>query len=131
LGSLTSGEDVVEAFDLVVGDLRKDPCEPGLRVDVVQLGGLDEGEGDQYGFAAAFETGEHRAFLRDSQWFERTRLCFCRAPVGRFPSMAMPSAASQGRSEWLGPVGLSIDLGQLGLQPGIQIIEDRLCPCLP
>lgn len=54
LGSVTPGEEFVEACDLVVGDLGQNPCAPGLRIDVVELGGLDEGEGAGHCFAAAF-----------------------------------------------------------------------------
>ncbi|GFE63118.1 hypothetical protein KIN_01920 [Litoreibacter roseus] len=38
---MTLGEELVEACNLVVCDLAKDPCQPGLRVDVFELGGLD------------------------------------------------------------------------------------------
>ena len=52
-GSVTPGEEFVEACDLVVGDLGQDPCEPGLRIDVVALGGFDESEGDCHSFAVS------------------------------------------------------------------------------
>ena len=36
----------------MVCDLGKDPCEPGLGIDTVELGGLNEGIGDGRGLAA-------------------------------------------------------------------------------
>ena len=61
--------------DLLVGDTFEDPGEPGLRVDVVERGGLDQGVGDGGGPAAAGRAHEeiifpaqvdqpHRAFDR-------------------------------------------------------------------
>ncbi len=44
---------LVEPVDLVVGDAFQNPCEPYLRIDLVQLGGFDQGEGDGHGIAAA------------------------------------------------------------------------------
>jgi len=54
LGSVTPREEFIEACDLVVGDLGENPCEPSLRIDVVELCSFDEGEGDGHGFATAF-----------------------------------------------------------------------------
>jgi hypothetical protein len=36
----------------VIGDAAEDVGEPGLRVDCVELGGLDEGVGDGCGLTA-------------------------------------------------------------------------------
>ena len=41
LSSVTPGEELVEACDFMVDDLGKNPCEPGLRIDVIELCGLD------------------------------------------------------------------------------------------
>ena len=38
----------------MVGDLSEDPNQPASRIDLVQLGCLDEVEGDCHGFAARF-----------------------------------------------------------------------------
>ena len=54
LSSVTPRQALVEACDLVVGDLREDPCQPGLGIDVIEFGGFDQGEGDGHGFAAPF-----------------------------------------------------------------------------
>ena len=47
------GQQLVDAVDLVVGDAFEDLGEPGLRIDVVEPGGLDQGVGDGGGPAAA------------------------------------------------------------------------------
>ena len=54
LSCVTLGYELIEAGDLAVGDLAEDPCEPGLRIDVVQFGGFNQGIGDGHGFAATF-----------------------------------------------------------------------------
>ena len=51
--SVRPGHEVFKAGDLGVGDVGEDICEPGLRIDTVELGGLDEGIGDRRGLAAA------------------------------------------------------------------------------
>ena len=43
----------------MVSDLGEDPCEPGLWIDVDQLGRFDQSEGDCHGFAAALGACEH------------------------------------------------------------------------
>ena len=42
----------------MVCDLGEDPCEPGLGIDTVELGGLNEGIGDGRGLTATF--GAHK-----------------------------------------------------------------------
>lgn len=61
--------------DLVVSDLGEHPCEPGLRIDVVELGGLNQGEGDSYGFAPALWTCEHPVFPTDGDGFDGALGC--------------------------------------------------------
>ena len=51
--SVRPGHEVFKVGDLGVGDVGEDICEPGLRIDIVELGGLDEGVGDRRGLAAA------------------------------------------------------------------------------
>lgn len=51
--SVRPGHEVFKASDLGVGDVAEDIGEPGLRIDTVELGGLDEGIGDRRGLAAA------------------------------------------------------------------------------
>ena len=51
--SVRPGHEVFKAGDLGVGDVGQDIGEPGLRIDTVELGGLDEGIGDRRGLAAA------------------------------------------------------------------------------
>ena len=51
--SVRPGHEVFKVGDLGVGDVGEDICEPGLRIDTVELGGLDEGVGDRRGLAAA------------------------------------------------------------------------------
>ena len=44
---------LIRARDLVVGNLTEGSSEPVLRIDLIQLGHLDEGDGNRQGFAAA------------------------------------------------------------------------------
>ncbi len=44
--SVTPGEQLVDAVDLVVGDAGERVGEPGLRIDAVELGGFDQCIGD-------------------------------------------------------------------------------------
>ena len=48
------GRQFVDPVDLVVGDAGEDVGQPDLRIDAIELGGLDQGVGDRGGFAAAF-----------------------------------------------------------------------------
>jgi len=47
------GQELVEPRDLVIGDAAENIGEPSLRIDAVQLGGLDQRIGDGRGFATA------------------------------------------------------------------------------
>ena len=40
------GEHFVDAGDFVVGDTAENIGEPGLRIDAIELGGLDQHIGD-------------------------------------------------------------------------------------
>ena len=53
--------------DLGVGDVGEDNGEPGLRIDIVELGGLDEGIGDRRGLAAAGRADEEIVLSSDRQ----------------------------------------------------------------
>ena len=53
--------------DLGVGDVGEDIGEPGLRIDIVELGGLDEGVGDRRGLAAAGRADEEIVLSSDRQ----------------------------------------------------------------
>ncbi|GLP85641.1 hypothetical protein GCM10007921_12010 [Tritonibacter mobilis] len=52
----------------MIGDASEHPSQLGLRIYVVQLGGLDQREGDGHGFSAAFGTGKHPVFPADGQF---------------------------------------------------------------
>jgi hypothetical protein len=49
---VTPWGEFVEAGGSAVCDLAEYPCKPGLRINLVQLGGLDQGNGYRHGFAA-------------------------------------------------------------------------------
>ena len=51
--SVTPGQQFVEPCDFVIGDTAKDIGEPGLWIDAVELGCLDQAIGDCSGLAAA------------------------------------------------------------------------------
>ncbi len=52
--SVTPGGELVQACDLVVGDALEDIGEPGLGIDAVEFGGLNQGIGDCGGYGRAF-----------------------------------------------------------------------------
>ncbi len=52
--SVTPRHELVEARDLVVRDAAESVGEPCLRINAVQLGGLDQRIGDGSGFGRAF-----------------------------------------------------------------------------
>lgn len=59
LSRVTPWHEFFEAVELVVGDLTESPRELGLRIDFVQLGRFNQGEGDGHGFFAAFGASKH------------------------------------------------------------------------
>lgn len=54
----------------MLGDLGKGPCEPGFRVDGVELGSFDQGKGNRHGFAAALGSCEHPVLPADGDGFD-------------------------------------------------------------
>jgi hypothetical protein len=50
-GSVTPGQQFINVVDLVVGNSGEDNVEPSLGVDAIELGGLNQGEGNGHGFA--------------------------------------------------------------------------------
>ena len=54
--------EFVDVVDLVIWQAFEDPSEPRLGIDVVHLGGLDEGIGDGGGFAAPDRAHEQVVF---------------------------------------------------------------------
>ncbi len=52
--SVTPRHELVEARDLVVRDAADGVGEPCLRINAVQLGGIDQRIGDGSGFGRAF-----------------------------------------------------------------------------
>ena len=47
-------QDLMDAGDLMVSDVSKDPREPCLGIDLVELGGFDDSIGDGHSLAATF-----------------------------------------------------------------------------
>ena len=56
--SVTPREQVVDPSNLVVGDATEDFGEPSLRVDAVEFGGFDQGEGSGGGLSTALRPGK-------------------------------------------------------------------------
>ena len=81
--------------DLGFGDVGEDICEPGLRIDIVELGGLDEGVGDRRGLTAA----------------------------GRADDEVVLSPDRQGSDGALR--GIIIELGDAVVEPGLQLFPPR------
>ncbi len=98
----------------MVGDLGEDPSEPGLRIDVVELGGFDENEGDCHGFAAALGACEHPVFPADGDGLDRAFGCVVVelqvAALKVWPRLWHP-AKGDGLGQWR----LARDLRQLGM----------------
>jgi len=51
---VTPRHELFEAVDFVVWNALQNPAQPSLRVDAIEFGGLDQGEGDGHCFTAAF-----------------------------------------------------------------------------
>jgi hypothetical protein len=51
--SVTPGHEFIKTSDLVLCDATENICEPGLRINAVQLGGFDQRIGDGGGSSAS------------------------------------------------------------------------------
>jgi len=60
-------KQLVDFVDLVLGDAAEEVGEPGLGVNVVELGGFDQGVGDGGGLAAALRADEEPVFAAQRQ----------------------------------------------------------------
>jgi len=111
----------------VVGDLGEDPCEPGLRVDAVELGGLNQGIGDCRGLADTLGADEEKILPAQGYTADRS---FGRVIVQFQESVCQISAhflhAAKGVADRLGEIGFVGNPVQLSVQPKLQIIEDQL-----
>mgnify|MGYP001370200899 CR=1 FL=1 len=65
---VTPGHEFVQTSDLMLCDLGEDPCEPGLGIDTVELGGLNEGIGDCRGLTATFGAYKEKILTSQSQF---------------------------------------------------------------
>ena len=52
----------------MIRDARQNPCEPGLGINTVELGGFDQGISDGCGFAATLGADEEVIFAPESQF---------------------------------------------------------------
>jgi hypothetical protein len=52
------GQQLIQTLDVVIIDARQDIDKPGLRIDIVELGGLDQREHDGSALAATIGAGE-------------------------------------------------------------------------
>jgi hypothetical protein len=101
----------------VVGDPAEHVGQPSLRVDTVQLGGLDQGVGDSGRLAAAFGADEEKILPAQRDRLHRpfrrvvVRLQAAMVEVG--PQLPQ---AGQGVADRLGQLGLAGDLRQQGVQ---------------
>ena len=58
LSGVAPWEQFVDTGDFVIGDAAEHIGEPGLGIDTVELGGLDQGIGDGSGFASALRANK-------------------------------------------------------------------------
>ena len=112
--------------DLVVGDSGEGISEPCLGIDAVELGGFDQGVGDGCGASAGERTDEEVVLSADGDGSHRT---FGRVVV-EFQDAVIeirphPSHAGQGVADRHGEGRLAGDAGQLEVQPGLEVVEDR------
>ena len=72
---LVPRQQFVDAVDLMFGDTAKDIRQPSLRVNVIELGGLNERIGRRRGSTTRFGSGEKPIFPAD-RYSPHTPLCW-------------------------------------------------------
>ena len=91
----------------MICDAAKDVGEPGLRINPIEFGGFNQGEGDCHGFAATLGTGEHPVFPAKGHWLDcpLTSIVIGHAEFGAsisspvFPSVVVSRGSGIGASE--------------------------------
>ena len=64
--SVSPGQQFVDPINFVIGNAAEHVCQPGLRIDTVELGGFDQGIGDGCRLTAAFRAHEEIIFSAES-----------------------------------------------------------------
>ena len=125
-------QEVIDAGDLVVRNAGEGIGEPRLRIDTVELVGLDEGIGDGRGAAAGERSYEEVILPAQGDGSHGTlgrivvELEDAVVEVGPKSSHAAERVADRD-----GQRRLAGDARQLRMQPGLEIVEDRLRLRLP
>ena len=118
--------EIVEPINLVIGDAAKDVGQPGLRIDAVELGGLDQGVGDRSTPAAALGANEQIILPAQSHGFHRALgAVVVDLQAAMLEIGPQTWQAGQGVADRLGEFGFARDLAELGTEPGLQRVEDR------
>ena len=107
------------------GEPGKRVGEPGLRIDTVQLGGLDEAGDDGPVLTAVIRAGEQRILAvqgnRPDRSFDRVAVEFDAAIVQE-PGQSFP--AGERRADRLGKTALAADLREPRVENAMEFIND-------
>ena len=103
-----------------------------MRIDAIELGGLDQRVGDGGRFTASFGTGEELVLALDRN---AAHGVFCTIVV-QFEDAVVdigpqPPETHDGVADRAGERGFTEYLGKLSMEPGFEIVEDRLGFRLP
>ena len=71
-GGVGPGQQLVELFEMAVDDLGEDVGEVGVRIDAVELAGLDQRGDDRPVLAAAVGAGEERVLAIEGNRADRS-----------------------------------------------------------
>ena len=84
-------------IDLVVGDLGKNPSEPGLGIKAIELGSFDQNIIDGSSFTSAFRPHEQIIFPTQGHTADRSfRRIFVQFETAAFPGSRACSSCGQG-----------------------------------
>lgn len=120
------GCQIVDAVDLVLGDTGEDVGQQSERIDAVELGRFDQGEGDRRGSTAALGTCEEPVLAADGNPAHgplgRILVEFEDAviEVGPQPRYSRQRVVDRG-----GERRLAGNAGELDAEPGLEIVEQR------
>lgn len=120
------GQQVIDLGDFVVRDAGEGVGEPSLRIDGVQLGGLDQGVGDGGGAAARLRVDEEVIVPPEG---DGAHAAFGGVVVQLKNAVVEVGTqafhAGQGIADGHGEWGFARGHGELHGKPALQIVEDR------
>lgn len=125
-------QEVIEAPSGVAGDAGEDIGQPGLGIDVVELGGLDQRVDHRGSLAAAIRAAEQPGL--PAKWHAAQRTFG--GIVGEADSAVVEEAdegvpAAQHVVYGFGQIVVARELGELSGQPGVQLGYQRCAQLAP